>query len=128
MAIRDLEYSPTVLAYFEQPHRAGTLKVPKTQMLEGRSGTTREGLVVQLQFQVDGENVCDGRYRVYGCPHGIAAVGWVVDQLIGAPAQKLRQITPRHIAGALDLPVEKMFVALMVEDALQQCARQFEVE
>ncbi|MEM7281569.1 MAG: iron-sulfur cluster assembly scaffold protein [Pseudomonadota bacterium] len=128
MAIRDLEYSPTVLAYFDQPHRAGTLKVPKTQMVEGRSGTTREGFVVQFQLQVAGQAITDGRYRVYGCPHGIAAAAWVVDQLIGGATRNVGQIRPQQIAEALDLPVEKMYVALIVEDALKQCAAQVEEE
>ena len=117
-------YSPTVTAFFEQTPRAGTLDVPEDQMVRGRSGDPGRGIVVDLQFQVLAGEIADGRYRVFGCPHGIAAAAWVTDQLVNSSCQRFESIGARDIVDALGLPVEKTHIALVIEDALQMCGAQ----
>ncbi len=123
MAMGDL-YSPTVAAFFEKAPRAGTLDIPEDQMVRGRSGDPRMGIVVDFQFEVREGAILDGRYRVFGCPHAIAAAGWVTDNLIGGPCVGFENLGVREIADAVDLPVEKAHITLVIEDALRLCGAQ----
>ena len=61
------------------------------------------------------------RFKAYGCPHTLAVVDWLTQQLPGRTRDEGPPGTPVSWAEALSVPTEKLGRLLVVEDALLAC-------
>lgn len=104
-------------AWYHKRTRAG---IPnEADWLVGQAGCARDGTVVRFGLRRVGERFIDARYEVFGCPAAIAAAAWVADRMVGTAPAAAASLCGREVAEALDLPVEKTGVVLVVEDALR---------
>lgn len=75
--------------------------------------------MVRFGLRLANGQVSDARYEVFGCPAAIAAAAWAAERMAGAAPAAIASLDGRAIAEALELPVEKTGVALVVEDAIR---------
>jgi hypothetical protein len=63
--------------------------------------------------------VKSARFSAYGCPHTVAVVAWLCDELEGLRLDAGTLGTPADWADRFDVPAEKLGRLLIVEDALR---------
>ena len=113
-------YNVQVRRNFANPAHAGELPGQYALTLtadvsESDTGTrTRVTLVAGVQAGV----VAALAYRVWGCPHLIAALELVCTGLEGLPIGSLKNFALADITQELCIPVEKSSRILLLEDAL----------
>ena len=114
--LKPLKLGSTAVACYHERSRAG---IPSgADWLIGQAGAPRDGTWVRFGARLAEGRIIDARYEVFGCPAAIAAAAWAADRVIGATPAAVASLEGRTIAEALELPVEKTGVALVVEDAL----------
>ena len=91
--------------------------------LVGESGGPGREVWVRFRLQVEAERVVRVTYRVYGCPHTIAAAAWLAERVRGRAVADVVPGTPQQWATALGIPAEKLGRLLTLEDALRECQR-----
>lgn len=119
-----MEYSPETLRRFGQAG-GGTEPPGDTRGTWVAGEAEDRTLQVWVRFEL---NVHEGRveavrFRVFGCPHTIAAASYAADEIAGQPAEFLGRLDVRAWGRALDVPVEKLGKLLRIEDALIACRR-----
>ena len=60
------------------------------------------------------------RFRVWGCPHLIAAAEGICSDLEGGPVDQLGGVSANELMERLSVPVEKTGRMLLVEDVARQ--------
>lgn len=113
-------YNETVRRHFANPRHAGELpsEYACARTIEVSGG---DGRIVLSAGLSDG-TLGALRYRVYGCPHLIAALEAACGRLEGRDAAELEAFSVHELAELLDLPVEKTGRILLLEDALRALA------
>ena len=116
-----MQYSPMVERHFRAPVGAGAPRYDTGRWVRGEAGERALGTHIVFHLRAEAGRVAELRFQAFGCPHTIAACSLAAERLSGQPVEALREFSPRCIAAALDLPVEKLGRLLMVEDALRNC-------
>jgi len=119
-----MEYSSEVLRRFGSPQRL-------FELAEGSSGRIVTGeaedrtlhVWVRFQMQVIEGIVQAVRFRVYGCPHTVAAASWAAEWLENRPVESSNRLDVRELEAALDVPIDKRGKLLRIEDAVLACWR-----
>ena len=91
--------------------------------LVGEAGGPGREVWIRFRLRVEAGRVCEAAYRVYGCPHTMAAAAWLAEQLQGRAVADVVPGTPQEWAAALGTPAEKLGRLLTLEDALRECQR-----
>jgi cysteine desulfurase len=86
---------------------------------QGRAGRQADGTSVCFELQIADGIVKSARFSVYGCPHTVAVVAWLCDELEGSRLEAEAAGTPADWARQFDVPAEKLGRLLIVEDALR---------
>jgi cysteine desulfurase len=113
--------NPLARRYFLSAPRLSALpegEVP-ADVRQGRAGRQAEGTAVCFELQIAGGIVKSARFSVYGCPHTVAVVAWLCDELEGFRLDAGIPGAPADWAQAFDVPAEKLGRLLIVEDALR---------
>ncbi len=116
-----MHYPPLVQEHFDRPRHVGPPTGPG-RVGRGEAGEVAVGVHIVIEARlVDGhiEEVC---FRAYGCPWVIAACSLVTERLTGAPTAGLQNFDPVALAAELDLPAERLGRFLILQDALRNCA------
>lgn len=92
--------------------------------VQAEAGSIALGTWVQLKLQIQDARVTDARFRVYGCPHTVAATAWLAQQLRGRSVALLLPEGIAELCRPLEVPVEKLGRLLLIEDAVRACERQ----
>jgi NifU-like protein involved in Fe-S cluster formation len=122
-----MEYGSEVLRRFGSPRRAGEIADGASgQVVAGEAEDRTLQVWVRFQLQVTAGVIQAVRFRVFGCPHTVAAASWVAEWLEGKPAEFVRRLDVRELRAALDVPTDKAGKLLRIEDALLACGRQLE--
>jgi cysteine desulfurase len=87
----------------------------------GEAGSPGQETWVRFHLAVTGDIVKSARFKAYGCPHTLAVVDWLTQQLPGRRRDQGPPGTPASWAEALSVPIEKLGRLLIVEDALLAC-------
>lgn len=98
---------------------------PRSRWVMGEAGGPGQEVWIRFRLAVEDELVKDARFKAYGCPHTLAAAGWVAGRLRGRSRAELVPGAPAQWADALSVPVEKLGRLLVVEDALRDCLRRW---
>ena len=64
-------------------------------------------------------------FRVFGCPHTVAAANVVAEWLEGRSVAEARGMDVRGLCAHLTVPVEKLGKLLRIEDAVAACWRTY---
>lgn len=94
----------------------------ETQLV-GEAGGPGRDVWVRFRLRVEAGRVAHAAYRVYGCPHTMAAAAWLAERVQGRAVADVVPGTPQEWAAALDVPAEKLGRLLTLEDALRECQR-----
>ena len=121
-----MEYGSEALRRFNSPLRVGTLDDGRPGVTSGEAQDQTLKVWVRFQAQVTDGLIQIVRFRVYGCPHTVAAASWVAEWLEGRPAGSMRQLEMTAVAAALGVPVEKFGKLLRIEDAVSACWREYQ--
>ena len=114
------QYSARVAEYFQRPVRnmGGELR--------GEAGSAREGALICFAADVREGKLRNLGFRVFACPHIIAACNWQADVLEGAPVIAMQQVDLAELQLMFDIPVEKAGKLLILKDALVACHKHYE--
>lgn len=107
--------------HFFEPVGAGSFAEGSPSVTEGRAGSRKRGVAVQLQCQLQGQKIMAARFLAWGCPHSIAAASWLTEKLTGLSLEEASGIGAMEIAAALEVPADKLGSILVLEDALAAC-------
>lgn len=110
-------YSLRVLAHFATPAHAGALGRRYPLELEGEAAESGSGCRVLLAAGVDGQVFREVRFRVFGCPHLVAAAEEWCRHAEGRPVTANDAPAVAELMARLDVPVEKTGRMLVLEDA-----------
>ena len=109
------QYSARVGEYFHRPVRNMGGEV------RGEAGSVEQGALICLAADVRDGKLRNVGFRVFACPHIIAACNWQADLLEGAPVSALQQVDLAELQLMFDIPVEKAGKLLILKDALVAC-------
>jgi cysteine desulfurase len=112
--------SPVARQLFTQLPGAGVLE-DAPGVIRGEAGGADAETWVRFHLHIEGGTVKDARFQAYGCPHTLAVMAWLTQQLPGRAVSELAGGEPAEWARALAVPVEKLGKLLVVEDALHAC-------
>ncbi len=117
---------PRVDDLFRRLPRAGAPEPGSGPWVQGEAGSRREGTQVlfYLRFRPDGP-VSDVRFQAFACPHTLATIAWVAEQLPGRPSEALVPGSPLDWAATLAVPASKLGRLLRIEDALRDATKNF---
>jgi cysteine desulfurase len=87
----------------------------------GEAGGPGQETWVRFHLTVAAGIVKAARFKAYGCPHTVAVVDWLTQQLPGRRWDEGLPGAPASWAEALSVPTEKLGRLLVVEDALLAC-------
>lgn len=111
--------SSALLEHFTRPRNAGAFD-PGAAVVQGEAGSTAQGAVVRLQLKLArGGRIEDARFRAWGCPATIASASLLAGWLPGKSLEDAYNAEVRHLVETLDIPIERAYAPLIVEDALK---------
>lgn len=116
-----MDYSLEVQQRFHSPQGAGEFAEGTRGLATGEAEDRTLNVWVRVQVQVVGTVIRSVRFLVFGCPHMLAAAGWVAEALQGRESNALRELDMHEIRKTLDAPLEKLGKLLVLEDALRAC-------
>jgi nitrogen fixation NifU-like protein len=117
-----MEYSSEVRERFAHPSNVGRLPVA-ADVITASAGSIEQGVKFWLYARVALGRIEELKYRVYGCPHSIAAVSLASEQLVHLELETLDRWQWRQVAEKLDVPAEKRGRLLTLEDAVRALAK-----
>ena len=106
------QYCDRVRALFADPCHAGSLAGPAVTLSRGAH-------TIELSAVVDGQQVAQLAFRVFGCPHLIAAAELFCEEFEGRPVPALAGFSAQETSKKLEIPVEKTGQILLLEDAIR---------
>jgi len=112
-------YSATVRELFAAPAHAGDIPGGESAYIADQDVRLR------LFATEAGGKIEALRFRVWGCPHVIAAAEAVCAALEGRPVADLQNYTVADVMQNLPVPVEKTGRILVIEDAVRSLGQRF---
>jgi NifU-like protein involved in Fe-S cluster formation len=116
-------YNSAVLERFAGPLHAGDLQAGYPPVVAAEARESDGGALVRLSAQMDGIIMRRLRYRVFGCPHLVAAAEEVCRRFEGRAARDLQDFPMPQLMELLAVPVGKTGRLLLLEDAVNALAR-----
>ena len=116
-------YNDTVRRHFAHPAHAGDLQGGYPHVVTADVSESEAGLRVVLAAHLDGNIISRLRYRVFGCPHLIAAAEELCARFEGETLDALQDVPVTRLMELLEVPVEKTGRLLLLEDAANVLAR-----
>jgi NifU-like protein involved in Fe-S cluster formation len=110
-------YSELVRQYFANPVHAGRLPDQYNDGIAVEAAESGTGTQVELSAITDGKTISILRYRIFGCPHLIAAAEAFCAEAEGRPVAVLKQMDVPGLMDRLAVPVEKTGRMFILEDA-----------
>jgi NifU-like protein involved in Fe-S cluster formation len=117
-------YNAEARRLFSAPLHAGDADDGYPMRLVSEASESTEGAGIQLSAGVENDVISELRYRVFGCPHLIAAAEWACENLEGQSTSELGAFDREACMRILDVPVEKTGRILLLEDALAGLGKQ----
>lgn len=119
----DNPYNLRTRQFFEKPVHAGDLQGEYSVSAVAEASESTTGARIRLAVGVDDGVLRECRFRVFGCPHLIAAGEWLCDHYEGKTLPELLQFRAADCMALLKVPVEKTGRILLLEDAIRSLVR-----
>jgi NifU-like protein involved in Fe-S cluster formation len=116
-------YNDAVRRLFENPRHAGDPDARYPAVVSAEVSESDAGFRVMLAAEMDGNELRRVRFRVFGCPHLIAAAEELCSRLEGKRPEALQDVPVTQLMELLEVPVEKTGRLLLLEDAAHALAR-----
>lgn len=115
--------NPLLLDHFDHPRRVGVFPTDQPGVRRGEAGSPHHGAMVRFELQVGpGRKIVDCRFKAWGCAGTIACASLAAEWLPGRTLDEARAADVRALTGALELPIERAYAPLVVEDAIRAAA------
>lgn len=124
MAAQSDPYNSLTRRYFANPAHAGDLGGEYTDCVSAVASESADGAIIQLTAGVRDGRLQECRFRVYGCPHLIAAAEWLCGKFEGGWVSELAQFRVNDCMQALAVPISKTGRILLLEDAIRLLGEQ----
>lgn len=111
-------YNEHVRSLFADPAHAGDPRSEAGEIRIGDAGSAAAGAEIRLAAAVENGTVVEMRFRIFGCPHLVAASEWLCREMEGQPLEALAKVDWAEIRTILAAPVEKSGRLLLLEDAV----------
>lgn len=118
-------YNQAVRNNFQSPAHAGDLSRDYPQVLRAGAAESENGPRLVLAAGVVDEVIIEMRYRVWGCPHLIAAAETLCNERERGAVAGLSVFALAELMELLAIPVEKTGRILLLEDALNSLWLQY---
>jgi len=105
-------YAPSVAHYFRRPVIEGG------GIIRGEAGSVAQGTCICVTADLADGQLQNVGFRVYACPHIIAACNRAAELLEGAPVAALQEMDMEKLQQEFEIPVEKAGKLLILKDAL----------
>jgi NifU-like protein involved in Fe-S cluster formation len=115
-------YSEAVRRLFRAAGHAGELTSENGHFVVAEAVEGGAGARIRLSGRAEGGRWLALRYRIFGCPHLIAAAESVCERFEGAAVDAVRNLAVADLVAELEIPVEKTGRLLLLEDAFRQLA------
>ena len=116
-------YNDAVRWHFANALHAGDLEPRYAATVTAEASESVSGCRVVLAAELDGSVLRRVRYRVFGCPHLIAAAEVSSSRFEGRKVDALQEFSVAPLMELLDVPVTKTGRLLLLEDAVRALAR-----
>ena len=113
-------YSELVRRHFANPVHAMAPPDGYDDAVTVSASESESGVRVTLAALLDGDDICYLRYRIFGCPHLIAAAEDFCTAMEGKPVSALLELNVPILMDKLDIPVEKTGRLFILEDAARE--------
>lgn len=110
-------YSEEVRRLFRTAAHAGSVPGAAATGLVAEIAEGGAGAVIRIEAEIENGRWRLLRYRIFGCPHLIAAAESVCARLEGRPLGTVAPFPVAEIMQMLEIPVEKTGRVLLLEDA-----------
>lgn len=117
-------YNAEVRRLFSAPLHAGDADDGYSVRAVSEESESTEGARIRLSAGIENGRISELRYRVFGCPHLIAAAEWACENLEGDLSSELAAFDRKACMRILNVPVEKTGRILLLEDALAGLGKQ----
>lgn len=111
-------YNRALRRYFADPQHAGDLQGDFELTLVAEVSESDNGAHFVISAGIRGGIIAAMAYRVWGCPHLIAALERVCATFEGQPVAGIEKFDSADITQEMSVPVEKTGRILLLEDAL----------
>ncbi|MEM9208351.1 MAG: iron-sulfur cluster assembly scaffold protein [Pseudomonadota bacterium] len=112
-------YTRQVRSYFRSPRHAGSLAEVDAPVIAVTVSEGGAGVRIRLEGTSDGACWQQLAWRVFGCPHTIAAAEAACRRFEGAPIGAPGEFAFVRLVEELGIPVEKTGRVLLLEDAFR---------
>jgi NifU-like protein involved in Fe-S cluster formation len=109
--------------HFFNPRNVGELM--GADVVESVAGRREIGTRIRLFLEIHKDIIVSARFRAYGCPVAIAVSSLLCEWLNGLSVDEAGLFDPHAAARELEVPVEKLGVILVAEDALRGCLEKY---
>jgi NifU-like protein involved in Fe-S cluster formation len=116
-------YNDAVRRLFENPLHAGDADARYPAVVTAEASESEAGFQVRLAAEMDDNKIRRLRFRVFGCPHLIAAAEELCSRFEGKLPQALQDVPMTQLMELLEVPVEKTGRMLLLEDVAHSLAR-----
>lgn len=113
--------NPQLLDHFDHPRGAGSFGESEA-VRRGEAGSEHHGAVIRMELRCDGTVVTDARFKAWGCPATIGCASLVAEWVRGRTLAEARAVDVRGLAEPFELPIDRLYAPLLVEDALRAAA------
>jgi len=112
-------YNALTKALFADPAHAGDLQSDHARSASANAAESAAGARIELAVGINDDKLQECRFRVFGCPHLIAAAEWLCKEYEGRPLADIADFRAADCMGPLAIPVEKTGRILLLEDAIR---------
>jgi nitrogen fixation NifU-like protein len=121
-------YNALTRALFNDPGHVGDLQNDHAATAIADASESEAGAKMTLAVGIDDGTLQECRFRVFGCPHLIAAAEWLCKEYEGRALADLASFQAVDCMGPLAIPVEKTGRILLLEDAIRLLLEQLAAE
>ena len=118
-------YNALTMTLFEAPAHVGDLQHEHAESAHAEVSESAAGAKLQLAAGIDEGKLQEIRFRVFACPHLIAAAEWLCKEYEGRSPKDLADFRAADCIVPLAIPVEKTGRILLLEDAIRLLLEQF---
>jgi NifU-like protein involved in Fe-S cluster formation len=121
-------YNARVRECFNAPHHAADGNAVGGHRYAARAAESDSGAHLSLSAVTDNCVLASLRFRVFGCPHLIAAAEVCCERFEGGPVNQLGDLDVPRLMETLGVPIEKTGRILLLEDAIRSLRSQIDAE
>lgn len=119
-------YNALVRASFNNPQHVAKSPRASGRQYEVRVSQPGAGAQIELIGVVEKGVLVRLRFRVFGCPHLIAAAEWCCERFEDGPVNQMGDFDVPGLMENLGVPIEKFGRILLLEDAIRSLLSQID--